>query len=56
MKMSDESYGSELEIVRVPLYLGISLHDDPKMNVKMCEMIPNAVRKLMEHGHNGQMI
>ena len=37
-----------LEETKVPIYLGINLHDDAKMNVKLREILQNHLKLLIQ--------
>jgi hypothetical protein len=45
--LDDSSYEDDEE--KLPLYLGISLHEDKKLNAKMREMLPPHLELLKEH-------
>jgi hypothetical protein len=47
-RKNSDSYESE-EDTKVPLYLGITLHHDEKLMVKLRDMIPNTMKKLLEN-------
>ena len=51
---NNESDESE-EDGKVPLYLGITLHHDAKLMMKMRDMIPDTLKKLLENDY-GQVI
>ena len=53
-QQDNESDESE-DYSKVPLYLGITLHYDAKLMVKMREMIPDTLKKLLENDY-GQVI
>ena len=55
MKKNQDSSDEYDEEVKVPLYLGITLHQDAKLMIKMRDMIPNAIKKLLDNGY-GQVI
>lgn len=53
-QQDNESDESE-DFTKVPLYLGITLHHDAKLMIKMRDMIPDALKKLLENDY-GQVI
>lgn len=54
-KKQDDSESDEGLNTKPPLYLGISLHEDAKLMVKLRDMIPTYLRKLIDH-FDGQVL
>jgi len=47
-KEDSDSSSFEEEELQIPMYLGISLHEDKKMTAKMKEMLPPHLDLLLE--------
>ena len=54
-KNQDNESDESEDYSKVPLYLGITLHHDAKLMMKMRDMIPGTLKKLLENDY-GQVI
>jgi len=53
---ANDSDSEDEEQEKVPLYLGISLHSDTKLMVKLRELLTSNIKLLMDNDHPSQVI